>query len=121
MLNRGLKRATNDLCQNAFSARDHKCVLNLLLPFCRPFLRLERSCNKKQQKKSRPRNLRGSLMLIWDQFGMNLQTSPMNKTSFLVRTFFAVSYSKIALKERPAIVSWLWSYMLKAKFTVDFF
>ena len=60
-------------------------------------------------------------MLIWDQFGMNLQTSPMTKTSFLVRTFFAVSYSKIALKERPAIVSWLWSYMLKAKFTVDFF
>ena len=59
MLNRGLKRATNDLCQNAFSARDHKCVLNLLLPFCRPFLRLERSCNKKQQKKVPTKKLKG--------------------------------------------------------------
>ena len=38
-------------------------------------------------------------MLILDQFGtiQKLQTSPIPQTSFLVRTFFAVSYSKTAL------------------------
>ena len=38
-------------------------------------------------------------MLIQDQFGIiqNLQTSPISQTSFLVGTFFAVSYSKLAL------------------------
>ena len=38
-------------------------------------------------------------MLIKDQFGIiqNLQTSPIPQSSFLVGTFFAVSYSKTAL------------------------
>ena len=38
-------------------------------------------------------------MLIQDQFGtiQSLQTSPISQTSFLVGTFFAVSYSKTAL------------------------
>ena len=38
-------------------------------------------------------------MLIEDQFGItqNLQMSPIPKTSFLVGTYFAVSYSKRAL------------------------
>ena len=38
-------------------------------------------------------------MLIQDQFGIiqNLPTSPIPQTSFLVRTFFAASYSKTAL------------------------
>ena len=38
-------------------------------------------------------------MLIKDQFGIiqNLQTSPIPQTSFLVGTFFAASYSKMAL------------------------
>ena len=39
-------------------------------------------------------------MLNQDQFGtiQNLQTSPILQTSFLVGTFFAVSYSKTALE-----------------------
>ena len=39
-------------------------------------------------------------MLIQDQFGIiqNLQVSPISQTSFLVGTFFAVSYSKWALE-----------------------
>ena len=42
-------------------------------------------------------------MLMKDQFGIsqNLQTSPVPQTSFLVWTFFAVSYSKTALIELP--------------------
>ena len=38
-------------------------------------------------------------MLIYVQFGIihNLQMSPVPQTSFLVRTFFAASYSKTAL------------------------
>ena len=38
-------------------------------------------------------------LIIEDQFGIlqNLQTSPIPKTSFLVGTFFAVSYSKKTL------------------------
>ena len=38
-------------------------------------------------------------MLIQDQFGIiqNLKMSPIPETSFLVGTFFAVSYSKPAL------------------------
>ena len=38
-------------------------------------------------------------MLIYDQFGIiqNLQMAPIPQTSFLVWTFFAVSYSKPAL------------------------
>ena len=38
-------------------------------------------------------------MLIYGQFGIiqNLQMSPIPQTSFLVGTFFAVSYSKPAL------------------------
>ena len=41
-------------------------------------------------------------LIIQDQFGIlqnlqNLQTSPIPQTSFLVGTFFAVSYSKTAL------------------------
>ena len=39
-------------------------------------------------------------MLIQDQFGIiqNLQTTPIPQTSFLVRTFFAASYSKTAIR-----------------------
>ena len=77
---------------------------------------LEMSCYKKRQKSPSQETdnktsedyewyqfdsnwLTGSLMLIYDQFGIiqNLQTSPIAQTKFLVATFFAVSYSKTAL------------------------
>ena len=40
------------------------------------------------------------LLIIKDQFGIiqHLQMSPIPQTSFLVGTFFAVSYSKTALE-----------------------
>ena len=46
-----------------------------------------------------PKWLRGSLMLIYDQYAIiqNLSMSPTPQTCFLPWTFFAASYSKIAL------------------------
>ena len=78
---------------------------------------LELSCCKKQQKKSPNQetgvgnrgllealndtklilnDLRGSLILTKDQLGI-IKMSPIPQTSFLVETFFVVSYSKPAL------------------------
>ena len=80
---------------------------------------LKPSCCKKRQKNSRPRpgiGNRGCLKVVIDpklilndqgvthaHLGIihNLQTSPIPKTSFLVGTFFAASYSKTALVHKP--------------------
>ena len=55
-------------------------------------------------------------MLIKDQFGIiqNLQTSPILQASFLVGTFFAVSYSKPAL-----VITWGRKWMYGALLTAQ--
>ena len=51
-------------------------------------------------------------MLSYEQFGIiqNLQMSPIVKTSFLVGTFFAVSYSKAALMVFISSTTTVWDH-----------